>query len=190
MNRKSGVLQVGGTVSAAIATMLVAGCATSTTRGTATLSSPPPPVPQVYVYPLRGQDPQRQQRDRYECFNWAVSQSGFDPSRQPLPRETRQAIVPVYPAGAIALAGAATGAMIGAAVSDPWDRGEGALVGAVAGTAIGAVAASLQQANPQQISTQDSPRRYDNGSVRREGQYGEFSRAMAACLEGRGYVVK
>jgi hypothetical protein len=36
------------------------------------------------VYPAKGQTPMQQDRDRYECHDWARSQSGFDPS-QPQP---------------------------------------------------------------------------------------------------------
>jgi len=35
----------------------------------------------VYVYPRNGQTPEQTQNDRYECHGWAVSQSGFDPTR-------------------------------------------------------------------------------------------------------------
>ena len=36
----------------------------------------------VYVYPRNGQTAEQTQNDRYECHSWAVSQSGFDPTRQ------------------------------------------------------------------------------------------------------------
>jgi hypothetical protein len=35
---------------------------------------------QVFVYPQRGQGPEQQQRDRFECHQWAVQQSGVDPA--------------------------------------------------------------------------------------------------------------
>ncbi|KAF1050633.1 MAG: hypothetical protein GAK43_02735 [Stenotrophomonas maltophilia] len=34
----------------------------------------------VIAYPARGQSPDMQARDRYECHGWAVNQSGFDPA--------------------------------------------------------------------------------------------------------------
>ena len=34
----------------------------------------------VVAYPSRGQSSDQQGRDRYECHQWAVNQSGFDPS--------------------------------------------------------------------------------------------------------------
>lgn len=34
----------------------------------------------VVAYPLYGQGPEQQNRDRYECHRWAAGQSGFDPA--------------------------------------------------------------------------------------------------------------
>lgn len=175
----------------AVATaVLLGGCATNSYSPPPAAATPPPAMPRVYFYPQRGQDARQQDRDRYECFNWAVAQTGFDPSRQPLPRQTREVVVPARPAGSLALAGAATGALIGAAVSDPWDRGEGAIIGAVAGTALGAVAESAQQQGMQQVSNQAQQSRYDSATSRYEDRAGGFQRAMSVCLEGRGYAVK
>jgi hypothetical protein len=47
----------------------------------------PPPAPaggstaDLYLYPRNGQSEAQQQNDRYECHSWAVSQTGFDPTR-------------------------------------------------------------------------------------------------------------
>ena len=35
----------------------------------------------VYLYPRNGQSDEQTQTDRYECHSWAVSQSGYDPTR-------------------------------------------------------------------------------------------------------------
>ena len=46
-----------------------------------------PPAPgggsaaDLYLYPRNGQSEAQQQNDRYECHGWAVSQTGFDPTR-------------------------------------------------------------------------------------------------------------
>lgn len=58
--------------------------------------TPPPPPPPgtggqppatasqlVFAYPQRGQSAEQQAKDRYECHGWAVSQTGFDPSKPP-----------------------------------------------------------------------------------------------------------
>jgi hypothetical protein len=43
--------------------------------------SAPPTGPKVFLYPKNGQTPDQQARDRYECYRFAVAQSGFDPTR-------------------------------------------------------------------------------------------------------------
>ncbi|MBS0418850.1 MAG: hypothetical protein JSR66_14135 [Proteobacteria bacterium] len=40
-----------------------------------------PKVPKVFLYPRNGQSADQQARDRYDCYRFAVSQSGFDPMR-------------------------------------------------------------------------------------------------------------
>ena len=56
----------------------------------ACVAEPPPrrvvavpvqPAPRIFAYPARGQSPEQQDRDQYECHNWAVQQTGVDPSR-------------------------------------------------------------------------------------------------------------
>ena len=39
------------------------------------------PSSELFVYPRNGQTPEQTENDRYECHGWAVSQSGFDPTR-------------------------------------------------------------------------------------------------------------
>lgn len=147
---------------------------------------PPEPLQRVYFYPERGQTPEQQDRDRYECFNWAVRQTGFDPSRRALPRETRQAVVPA-PSGAAALAGAAVGAIVGAAASGPGNAGGGAIVGAAAGGLLGAAAEQSAAADAERYNEARARRAASRYPTR---EMSEYRRAMSACLEGRGYSVK
>jgi len=37
----------------------------------------------VFVYPRNGQTADQQARDRYECYRFAVAQTGFDPMHSP-----------------------------------------------------------------------------------------------------------
>lgn len=41
----------------------------------------PPPSGQTYDYPKNGQNADQEANDRYQCHQWAVSQSGYDPTR-------------------------------------------------------------------------------------------------------------
>lgn len=128
---------------------------------------------QQYVYPKEGQSPQQQQQDEYACYQWAVQQTGFDPSRAAPPPPP-----PPPPSGGAArgaLRGAAGGAIIGAIAGD---TGKGAAAGAVMGGLGGAVKqsnAQQQQAAAQASSANNAAAAYD--------------RAKATCLQARGYVV-
>jgi hypothetical protein len=45
---------------------------------------------ELYVYPTRGQSPQQQADDKYECHRWAVDQAHYDPTNAPYRAEDRQ----------------------------------------------------------------------------------------------------
>jgi len=45
------------------------------------LAAGTPKVPKVFLYPKNGQSADQQARDRYDCYRFAVAQSGFDPMR-------------------------------------------------------------------------------------------------------------
>lgn len=132
-----------------------------------------PALAQQYVYPKEGQSPQQQQQDEYACYQWAVQQTGFDPSRGAPPPPSAPA--PSGGAGRGALRGAAGGAIIGAIAGD---TGKGAAAGAVLGGVGGAVrqnSAQQQQAAAQASSANNAAAAYE--------------RAKATCLQARGYVV-
>jgi hypothetical protein len=157
-----------------------------------TVAAEPPPAQtaQVFVYPANGQSAAQLDRDRYECHGWAVRQSGFDPSLPQLPPHERIEVVSMAPPpGANTVAGAATGAIFGAAVSSPWHSGEGAVVGAVAGALLGATADAANHQHAEAVQ-----RHYDQrdlqAQARLEMQARDYRRAIGACLEGRGYTVK
>jgi hypothetical protein len=122
---------------------------------------------QSYVYPTRGQSPQQQQKDQGECHVWATQQSGVNPAAMAPP--------PTGPTGQV-VGGAARGAAVGAvggAIGG--DAGKGAAIGAATGALVGGFRRVGQQQAAQQAQAQASA---------------SYSRANAACLEGRGYTVK
>lgn len=147
---------------------------------------PSPPDPNVYIYPSQGQSPQQADRDRYECNDWAVRQTGFSPSQANLPPRQRVRVIAGPPPGAGVATGAITGALIGAAVSDPWHAGPGALVGALAGAAIGGASDVARAEHAQRV--EDS---YNASADAYAAQrVDEYKRAISACLEARGYQVR
>jgi hypothetical protein len=37
----------------------------------------------IFIYPRQGQSQEQQEYDRYECHQWAVEQTNYDPTRPP-----------------------------------------------------------------------------------------------------------
>ncbi|HEY1283456.1 MAG TPA: glycine zipper 2TM domain-containing protein [Steroidobacteraceae bacterium] len=186
-------------VALAAAVLLLSACAETPSHPApaphhAARTEQPPPAPQpvntqVFVYPTSGQSADRVNRDRYECYLWSVKQSGFDPSQAQLAPHQRVEVVPVPPSGTNTVAGAATGAVLGAIIANPHDAAAGAVGGAVVGGALGAIADSQHAQQVKQVQS-----RYDQRTAAQnaqlEGQASSYRRALTACLEGRGYTVK
>jgi hypothetical protein len=151
--------------------------------------APRPPITQVYFYPQQGQTTEQQSRDHYECYNWAMEQTGFDPSQSSIPAERRVKVVPMPPPGHDTTVLAIAGAVLGALIAGPRHAGAGALIGAGSGAIAGAASDATRQQHAQQLEEA-----YNNRDQALDGRYEEearnFRRAMSACLEGRGYSVK
>jgi hypothetical protein len=149
----------------------------------------------MFAYPAKGQSQAQQNKDRYECHSWAVQQTGFDPSRPP-----PQAAMPAPPQPGTyqpsqrhiargAGRGAALGAVGGAIAGD-------AGKGAAAGAAMGGLAGGFrrrderrQQYAQQQYAQQQYMQQHAANQSAQQGQHAAYQRAMAACLQGRGYTV-
>src|SRR5437764_10959218 len=147
---------------------------------------PPPPSSDVYAYPLHGQSAQQQDRDHYACSQWATQQTGFDPSAPGVPPHERVRVVSAGPPpGTGTAVGAVAGAIIGAAISRPWEAATGALAGAVVGGAIGnaADAANAQEARTVVVSDRRQ-------AAVQEQKAANYRRAIGACLDARGYSAR
>jgi hypothetical protein len=143
----------------------------------------------VYVYPSRGQTDQQLDRDRYECHNWAVAQSHYNPSDTHLAPHQQVRVVEVAPPGRDTALGAMTGAVIGSSVAGRHDAGEGAVAGAIVGAVIGASSDAARRKNANAVSTRASAEEQAE-RARLERQAADYRRAISACLEGRGYTVR
>ncbi len=157
-------------------------------------SEPEPMIKQdlateVYYYPLRGQSVEQQDRDRFECYLWAKDQTGFDPSYPYLAPHQRTYVVPDPEPGRDLVAGAFTGAVLGAMIGSPHHAGEGAVIGALAGGVLGA-ASDSERIEHSKIVQERYAGRTTNQQVNLERQASNYRRAMKACLEGRHYSVR
>lgn len=139
---------------------------------------------QMFIYPKNNQSQAQQNKDRYECHRWAVQQTGFDPSVT-YPSNPNALDPQSYrPSQPHVLKGAARGAtlgVVGGAIAG--DAGKGAAAGAAMGGMAGGfrrMDERRQQANAQQQQAQSQASQAAAG----------YQRAMAACLDGRGYSVK
>ena len=151
--------------------------------------NPRTPITQVYFYPKEDQPKEQQSRDHYECYNWAVQQTGFDPSQSSIPPERRVKVVPMPPPGHDTISLAIAGAVLGALIVGPRHAGAGALIGAGSGAVAGAISDATRQQYARQMEEAYTNR--DQAlDVRYEEKVRDFRRAMSACLEGRGYSVQ
>jgi Glycine zipper len=132
---------------------------------------------EVFVYPKPGQSQEAFESDQYACHNWAKQQTGFDPAAPP----QTAAAPPPQQGGAVhgAARGAAVGAVGGAIAGD---AGKGAAVGA----AVGGTSGAMRQNRNNRASAQAS----QQAQSQQQAAYGNYEKAYATCLAGRGYSVK
>ena len=130
----------------------------------------------LYIYPTKGQSNDQMEKDKYNCYQWAKKQSGFDPMEQP--KATAPPPQQEAPQGGI-LRGAAMGAIIGGIAGD---AGKGAAAGAV----VGGVRRRSQVRNEEYQQDQWAQNQAANYAQNRDS----YNRAYSACLEGKGYTVK
>ena len=151
--------------------------------------SPRVPLTQLYFYPKEGQTNEQQSRDHYECYNWAVKQTGFDPGQSEIPTNQRVRVVPMPPPGHDTATLAIAGAVLGALIGGPRHAVGGALIGASSGAIAGAASDSARMESARQqeeaYAARDGAR-----DAQLEAKAHGFRRAMSACMEGRGYSVR
>ena len=134
----------------------------------------------VYIYPAGGQSAEQMDKDKYECYNWAKNDTGFDPMETPT-TSTAPPSGQKKSGGAAKgiLAGAATGAIIG-------DTSKAARRGAAAGGLFGGARQASSNKKVDQQQQQWEQQEVANYNNKRDN----YNRAYSACLEGRGYTVK
>lgn len=124
----------------------------------------------IVAVPTSDQSADQIRRDRYECHNWVVAQTGSVPPAGPSAdeerRERRASRV-----GKV-VTGAAVGAAVGSVIRgtrDHRDAGDGAIAGGVLGAIAGAAIGSREDEDE------------------RDEAFDEYYRALDACMTARGY---
>jgi hypothetical protein len=124
----------------------------------------------LQVVPTRGQSPDQARRDRYECHNWAIEQTGSVPVRvdpgAEAAGEREKDIQRVLTGAGI---GSTVGALVGAYEEDPVTAIVG---GGIIGAAVGAIVGRAKK-----------------NKVEPDPEADEYLRALDACLEARGYEI-
>ena len=147
----------------------------------------------IFAYPANGQTQEQQAKDKFECYSWAVDESGFDPvdhatlgsdhgaaSATPVAHTVR----PNNPGPSDPITGAAGGAALGALGGAlAGDAGLGAAIGAAVGGGVGL-------ANEVDEKSRESTVVRHPATSTQAGPVGDYKRAMTACLVARGYTVK
>jgi hypothetical protein len=134
----------------------------------------------LYVFPAKGQSKQQQKKDEFDCYTWAVEQSGIDPLNLP---KIEAAPVQSGPTGG-AVVGAAKGAAAGAAIGAiAGDAGKGAAIGAVAGGMAG-------RSRGKQAQAQQNQQAQANTAAKEQEMKDSFKKAFSVCIEGKGYTIK
>jgi hypothetical protein len=142
----------------------------------------------VYIYPAKGQTQQQQDKDRDECHSWAAKQTGFDPSRpQTTVAPATSASQPYRPSQPHVLRGAGRGAALGAVGGAIAGN---AATGAAAGAAMGGLAGAVRRRDERMRQSTQQQADVQSSTAKQSQQASAYRRAMAACLEGRGYTVK
>jgi hypothetical protein len=187
MNRTQTSIRLIWVAAMSLAGLALAGCvAPPPPRPVQRVEAPPPPTPDVYAYPLHGQTPEQQDRDHYECSQWATQQTGFDPSAPGVPPHERVRIVSAGPPpGTNTAIGAVAGAILGAAIAPRWQAAPAALAGAVVGGAIGNAADAANAQETRTVVVNDRRQ-----AAAQEQKAANYRRAIGACLDARGYSVK
>ena len=134
----------------------------------------------LYVFPANDQSTEQQAKDEVECYQWAMNQTGYNPTNPP-EIQAKQADTSL---DGSAVRGSARGAAAGAAIGAiAGDAGKGAAIGAVAGGLRGRRARIAGDQIEQQQNNQGA-------AAEQKALLDNFKKAFSACLEGKGYTVK
>lgn len=154
----------------------------------------------VFAYPKGGQSQDQLARDQFDCNQWAIQQSGFNPNQAQPQVYVERGYMPPPPSssggGEVvrgALGGALLGGGIGAIAGGKKGARRGALVGVVGGGMMGAVRRNRRKEEEarwhqqHQMQQQQQQRRVKKQYAQGRQRY---NRAFAVCMEAKNYDVR
>ena len=130
---------------------------------------------QPIIYPAKGQSPQQQNTDTGQCRSWATQTTGVDPVR--VAQQSSSQPPPPEPQGE-RVKGALVGGVVGGAI--------GGSDGAAGGAVVGIMAGGARQRQKQRDASQQQQQNQQYA----QSQLSTFNRAVAACMEARGYTIR
>jgi YMGG-like Gly-zipper len=141
---------------------------------------------ELVIFPAQQQSDAQMEKDKYECYQWAKQQSGFDPMAPPKSSTASPPAQEAQKGGVVK--GAARGALVGVTVGAITNnsKGRSAAAGAAAGGLIGGMRRQDQARQQNQAAQQREQQENADYAQQRTG----YNRAYSACLEGKGYTVK
>lgn len=166
---------------------------------------------EVFAYPPQGRTERQQRQDSFECHEWAVAQSKFDPvafsAQSAAPGSTSTAASSANSAassagganaqkydpsqtGRAVIGGAAAGAAIGEVTSN--DADQGAVTGAAVGLLRGKMAerkAASERAAAQAQTQQRTQQQQASKSEELRAKQHAYQTARGTCLTAKGYTV-
>lgn len=161
---------------------VVAAIATTVEAGPPGLSANPG---NLAIFPAKGQSPEQQKADESAAYDWATSQTGWDPyqAKAALDRQGHAAGASADAARGGAIKGAAGGAALGAAI--------GAIAGdAGKGAAIGATGLGLTGGVRSRRAVKAAGGASDAAAAAFQQQFAAWNRNFMAAMEAKGYTVR
>ena len=178
---------------------------------TVTLSARAGAQGQVFVYPPEGRSQQQQKMDQFECHQWAVEQTQFDPAQfaahgvqattaNSPAAAVSQSTAPTAGKSGIASGETSTGRVVvasaaqGAAISAVADGD--AAKGAAAGAGVGLLRKRMMERQAAALVGQQQLQEQQRAAQRQAAQASSvqanalaYQTARSTCLRGRGYTI-
>ena len=151
----------------------------------------------IFAHPAAGQSTKQVSRDTFQCHNWAVNETNFDPTRDYSPEPIPYAPPPTKSGGSAdrssgqnATRGAARGAAMGAITGNPVS---GVIIGSATSVLFGKKKRKSKEKEEeiwqQQYEEQQQQQRRETEQYVQAGT-NHYQRAYSVCMTARNYKVQ